>query len=202
VCHRYRTLAPATDRFKQLFERHAADSSILSVAPGTSSHGRSIERLFEEAIMSVLAGWESRPSTRAPRPIGGPRPAAATRRHLERSPVRRPAGLAVAPPARLPVTSCGPAYRRRRLIALILVALATAAVVAGLLTLRAAAADDGVPQRTAVVEVHSGETLWDLAERVAPQSPPQAVVERIRELNGIRGSTVHPGQPLLVPDER
>jgi len=25
-------------------------------------------------------------------------------------------------------------------------------------------------------------------------------VDRIRELNGIQGITVHPGQPLIVPD--
>jgi predicted Zn-dependent protease len=83
-----------------------------------------------------------------------------------------------------------------------LLATVTAVVAAGLLVLRGVAADDGVPQRTAVVDVRSGETLWDLAERVAPRSSPPAVVERIRELNGMQGSTVHPGQPLLVPDGR
>jgi LysM repeat protein len=51
-----------------------------------------------------------------------------------------------------------------------------------------------------VVQVAPGETLWELAERVAPDSPTQQVVERIRELNGMRGITVHPGQPLIVPD--
>jgi hypothetical protein len=184
----------------------------------TSSHGRSIERLFEEAIMSVLAGWEST-SARARLSIGRSRTAAQPRRHPEERrpdehgerrterrqahrPVRRPAGLAVALPARPPVTSCGPDYGRRRLFGLLVLAVATAVLVAGLLALRAAAADDGVPRGTTVVEVRTGETLWDLAERVAPQSPPQAVVERIRELNGMRGSTIHPGQPLLVPDER
>jgi len=148
--------------------------------------------------MSVLAGWESAPSTRTPLPVGRYRPVVRPRRH----PVRRPAGLATAPPVRPPVTSCAPRYARRRLVALLLFAALAAVVVAGLLMLRAAVADDGVPQRTTVVEVRSGETLWDLAERVAPQSSPPAVVERIRELNGMQGSTVHPGQPLLVPDGR
>jgi predicted Zn-dependent protease len=98
------------------------------------------------------------------------------------------------------MASCSPNHTRRRLVALLIVGLVTAVVVVGFALLRAAAVDDGVPERTTVVEVHQGETLWELAERVAPQSPPHAVVERIRELNGLRGSTVHPGQPLLVPD--
>jgi predicted Zn-dependent protease len=85
-------------------------------------------------------------------------------------------------------------------VALLVVGLVAAVAVIALSLLRAAAADDGVPERTAVVEVRSGESLWELAERVAPQSQPQAVVERIRQLNGMHGSTVHPGQPLLVPD--
>jgi predicted Zn-dependent protease len=81
-------------------------------------------------------------------------------------------------------------------------ALVSAVAVAGLLVLRAAVTGEAVPRRTAVVEVRSGETLWDLAGRVAPDSPPAAVVERIRELNGMHGSTLHPGQPLLVPVDR
>jgi predicted Zn-dependent protease len=100
------------------------------------------------------------------------------------------------------VAACASVYARRRLVALLGLAMITAAVVAALLALRAAAVDDGVPRRTMVVEVHSGETLWDLAERAAPHSPPQAVAERIRQLNGMRGSSVYPGQPLLVPDGR
>lgn len=138
--------------------------------------------------MSVLAGWESAPLTRTPLP---------SRRRGR--PVRRPAGLAVAPPARPPVAACAPNYARRRLLALLVVGLVTAVAVVALFMIRAAATDSRVPEGTAVVEVRSGETLWELAGRVAPQSPRPAVVERIRELNGMHGSTVHPGQPLLVP---
>lgn len=144
--------------------------------------------------MSVLAGWEWALRQR-------PR---LSRRGLRRSvqPGRRPAGLGVAPPVRPPVAACSIGYARRRTTALLLLALVSAVAVAVLLALQAAATGDGVPRQTAVVEVHSGETLWDLAGRVAPQSPPGAVVARIRELNGLRGSTLHPGQPLLVPVQR
>ncbi|HEY0451308.1 hypothetical protein [Actinophytocola sp.] len=56
-----------------------------------------------------------------------------------------------------------------------------------------------VPSRTTVVRVQSGESLWELAGRVAPGSDPSAVVDRIRDLNGGLGGGVKPGQPLTVP---
>jgi hypothetical protein len=63
-------------------------------------------------------------------------------------------------------------------------------------------ASPGVPAETVVVRVGAGETEWDVARRVAPQYDQRAVVERIRQLNGIVGSAVQPGQPLQVPDGR
>ena len=60
----------------------------------------------------------------------------------------------------------------------------------------------GIPVQTAVVRVGAGETLWDVAQRVAPESDPRAVVERIRQLNTMAGSAVQPGQQLRVPDGR
>lgn len=58
------------------------------------------------------------------------------------------------------------------------------------------------PARTAVIRVGAGETVWDVARRVAPQSDQTAVVERIRQLNGIVASDILPGQQLRVPDGR
>jgi hypothetical protein len=57
-----------------------------------------------------------------------------------------------------------------------------------------------VPSETTVVRVKPGESLWELAGRVAPGADASAVVERIRELNGVDGG-VQPGQPLTVPSE-
>ncbi|MEU4448682.1 LysM peptidoglycan-binding domain-containing protein [Actinosynnema sp. NPDC050801] len=56
-----------------------------------------------------------------------------------------------------------------------------------------------VPERTNVVHVQVGESLWDVAERSAPNSDPDAVVSRIRELNSLTGTDVVPGQSLVVP---
>lgn len=59
-----------------------------------------------------------------------------------------------------------------------------------------------IPAKTAVIRVGAGETVWDVARRVAPQSDQNAVVERIRQLNGIVGSAITPGQQLRVPQGR
>ncbi|MEU4802469.1 LysM peptidoglycan-binding domain-containing protein [Actinosynnema sp. NPDC023587] len=60
-----------------------------------------------------------------------------------------------------------------------------------------------VPERTSVVHVQVGESLWEVAERSAPDSDPEAVVDRIRSLNNLTDTTpITPGLPLVVPDGR
>lgn len=78
---------------------------------------------------------------------------------------------------------------------------AIAAVSAALLSLLYLYASGAttVPERTSVVHVQVGETLWDVAARNAPGSDPDAVVARIRELNSLPDSDVVPGQSLVVP---
>lgn len=57
----------------------------------------------------------------------------------------------------------------------------------------------GVPDRVAVVQVAPGETLADVASRVAPDAPRSAVVSKIRELNELDSATVQAGQTLVSP---
>ncbi len=57
----------------------------------------------------------------------------------------------------------------------------------------------GVPERVAVVQVAPGETLADVASRVAPDAPRSAVVSKIRELNELDSATVQAGQTLVSP---
>ena len=53
---------------------------------------------------------------------------------------------------------------------------------------------------TASVVVQQGETLWEIAKRVAPEADPRATVATIRELNSLdRSATVQAGQGLIVP---
>lgn len=83
-----------------------------------------------------------------------------------------------------------------------LTAAAVALVVVGGLGWLGQAPSAGVPAETAVIRVGAGETVWDVAQRVAPKSDQRAVVERIQQLNGIAGSAIQPGQELQVPDGR
>jgi hypothetical protein len=57
----------------------------------------------------------------------------------------------------------------------------------------------GTPDRLAVVRVEPGETLAHLAARVAPGAPADQVAERIRDLNGLDGTTLVAGQTLIAP---
>ena len=55
------------------------------------------------------------------------------------------------------------------------------------------------PGSLAVVQVHTGESLQQLAQRVAPHAPVADVVERIRELNKLPSGPVEAGQTLITP---
>jgi hypothetical protein len=56
-----------------------------------------------------------------------------------------------------------------------------------------------LPNRLAVVRVEPGESLQDVAARVAPGAPARQVADRIRELNALDTSTVNSGQTLIAP---
>jgi hypothetical protein len=56
-----------------------------------------------------------------------------------------------------------------------------------------------VPDRLGVVRVETGESLQDVAARVAPEAPVRQVADRIRELNGLNSPTVKAGQTLIAP---
>jgi LysM domain-containing protein len=56
-----------------------------------------------------------------------------------------------------------------------------------------------VPGRLAVVQVQTGETLQQVAHRVAPDAPVGQVVDRIRELNQLDSVALDAGQTLIAP---
>ncbi|MGH3914728.1 MAG: LysM peptidoglycan-binding domain-containing protein [Pseudonocardiaceae bacterium] len=133
------------------------------------------------------------------RPVAPPLPAVprpAVLHMVSESPPASPAVL------EQPQVSCVPVSTRRgRRTHLVTAAVVTLAVIGGLGWL-GQAAGARTPAETAVVRVGAGETVWDVAQRVAPASDPRAVVERIRQLNGLVGSAVQPGQQLRVPTGR
>ncbi len=56
-----------------------------------------------------------------------------------------------------------------------------------------------MPARLAVVQVQAGESLQQVAQRVAPDAPVGDVVERIRELNELESVALDAGQTLIAP---
>jgi nucleoid-associated protein YgaU len=99
----------------------------------------------------------------------------------------------------LRLTRRGRLARTTALITLLLLLAASVADVVG--TGRALAADTPTPSQvsTQSVVVESGDSLWGIAVRTAPDADPREVVTRIRELNGMRSNLIQPGQVLLVP---
>ncbi|MHC2186644.1 hypothetical protein ACVLV4_002307 [Rathayibacter agropyri] len=49
------------------------------------------------------------------------------------------------------------------------------------------------------VTVHAGESLWSLAEELAPEADPRDVVDDILALNQLPSVGLEPGQRLAVP---
>lgn len=92
---------------------------------------------------------------------------------------------------------CAPRTARMSWAVLVAVGAAMFLAVVGVGMLANAGAGS-VPEETAVVRVMPGESVWDVAERVAPGSDVGAVVARIQEINGLDGA-LRPGQPLTVP---
>jgi nucleoid-associated protein YgaU len=49
------------------------------------------------------------------------------------------------------------------------------------------------------VVVHPGDSLWSIASSVAGDDDVRVVVDRIREVNGLHGSDLVPGEVLRLP---
>lgn len=49
--------------------------------------------------------------------------------------------------------------------------------------------------------VQTGESLWQLAESIAPEADPRVVIDDIVALNQLSGSSVEAGQRLAIPTQ-
>lgn len=104
----------------------------------------------------------------------------------------------------------GPAVRTRLRLTrrgrVVLTALAALPIVAGILvgSLSSGGAvagiDDGsAPVAFETVVVGAGDSLWGIAERIAPSEDPRDVILEIMRLNGLADAVVQPGQRLALP---
>ena len=51
------------------------------------------------------------------------------------------------------------------------------------------------------VTVESGQSLWQLAEQLAPAADPRDVIDALMRLNGLSSADVYAGQELAIPAE-
>jgi LysM repeat protein len=110
-------------------------------------------------------------------------------------------GISVAPAAttRLRITRRG-----RRVLAAVVALPITVALAASIIGGGSALAsrESGAPASSfATVTVNAGESLWTIAQRVAPRADPRDVVDAVVRLNALQGVTVVPGQELALPPE-
>ncbi len=90
---------------------------------------------------------------------------------------------------------------RGRLVALAFFLLLTFAILTAVSALHSATRAGTGPTSSATrfVTVQPGQTLWQIALRVAPSDDPRDTVDRIRSLNGLGTTAVQVGQRLVVP---
>jgi LysM repeat protein len=93
----------------------------------------------------------------------------------------------------------------------VLAGLASVPLVAGVVAVAFFGANSAVADSDSVgvsasqtfdyVTVQAGETLWGLAEEIAPSADPRDVIADIVSLNQLPSADVQPGQKLAVPSE-
>ncbi|MEW1974770.1 LysM peptidoglycan-binding domain-containing protein [Microbacterium profundi] len=118
--------------------------------------------------------------------------------------------ISITAPAVVPVrTATGAATRlrlttrgRRLLVALAALPLAVGigfAAISGGSAL--ASGDSSTPVSFDTVTVMPGDTLWAIAEDVAPAEDPRTVISEIQKLNALNGGSLQVGQQLAIPAE-
>ena len=89
--------------------------------------------------------------------------------------------------------------RGRTVVLLVLVALLLAAFSLGRVGSQAAPKGTAKAPALSQTVVHPGESLWAVAQRVAPGHDPRAVIDQIADLNHLDSGALRPGQLLLIP---
>ncbi len=113
-------------------------------------------------------------------------------------------GITAPGTTRLPVTRLRLTVRGRRVLAaaaaLPAVLVLSLAIIGGGAAL--ASRDAGAPADSfTTITVSSGDSLWSIAQEVAPNADPRDVVDAIVRLNALDGVTIAAGQRLAIPSE-
>ncbi|GAA4669166.1 LysM peptidoglycan-binding domain-containing protein [Frondihabitans cladoniiphilus] len=124
-------------------------------------------------------------------------PTTSSRLSAPSAPAVREAAVAAMPAGRtrLRIT------RRGQAVLTVLVAVPLLAVLAIFLMGGGGAAATSTPGDVHFqhVTISSGETLWQVAETVAPKADPRDVIVDITKLNNLSSTDLQPGQTLAIP---
>ncbi len=101
-------------------------------------------------------------------------------------------------------TSAAPSLRLTRrgraVLVLLLAAFLLTAFSVGQRDTQAAGVEAGSGAAApAATTVQPGESLWSVAQRIAPENDPREVIAQIRRLNDLESSELQVGQQLLLP---
>jgi len=91
--------------------------------------------------------------------------------------------------------------RRGRIVFLLAFLAAAFVMMVGVGGWATATRDAGTPEPVRVVEVQPGDTLYDIAGRVAEPGQVREMVLHIQQLNSLPGATLQVGQKLAIPKE-
>jgi hypothetical protein len=112
------------------------------------------------------------------------------------SPIKRPSARV----GRSLSVDSSPVYRRRRAVLALLLALALAGSFTTFVAQgQAQASCEASSDSFTYVTVHSGETLWSLAEMHAGATDTREWIAQLITLNGLQDNQLQPGQRIALP---
>ncbi|MEY4000312.1 MAG: hypothetical protein RLZZ626_667 [Actinomycetota bacterium] len=103
---------------------------------------------------------------------------------------------ATRPVARRPITASKGFKKARAAAILVALVWGGASIVSGQ---SATASNDHVAAHFTYVNVQAGDSLWSIAERVAPNENAQEWIARVATLNNLTDGDLVPGQRLALP---
>jgi len=97
-------------------------------------------------------------------------------------------------------TLVAPNYARRRFVVVATaITVATAAVLSALTGQSATATSQSSESEFTYVTVLAGQSLWQIAAKVAPEQDPRDFIASVVSLNGLTTADVTPGQRIALP---
>lgn len=90
--------------------------------------------------------------------------------------------------------------RGRAVLVLLLAGLLLAAISLGQQDTQAAGVvSEGAREPLPTTTVQRGDSLWSVAQRIAPDNDPREVIAQIRRLNDLESASLQVGQLLVLP---